>query len=120
MRPLLIRSLPRPLHSSRVWQQYHFDTQALVSKLEAQGFSHKQSIGVMSALEDVVQESIRSMESHLVTRAEQEKHQYTQKVAFVDPRYWPPITRRPGRLCQGNLRQRVRTDLTRMHSSNRK
>jgi hypothetical protein len=77
-----VRVLPRGIHSTPYfYQQYHFDTQALVSKLETQGFSHKQAIGVMTALEDVVQESIRSMESHLVTRAEQEKHQYTQKVS---------------------------------------
>lgn len=37
----------------------------------------------MEALEEVVEESIRTMTANLVTRAEQEKHQYTQKVDFA-------------------------------------
>ena len=46
---------------------------AVVKKLEEEGLTRKQAIGVMEALEDVVQESIRSMTSNLVTRAEQDK-----------------------------------------------
>lgn len=37
----------------------------------------------MEALEEVIEESIRTMTANLVTRAEQEKHQYTQKVDFA-------------------------------------
>ncbi|KAL7004038.1 Protein fmp32, mitochondrial [Cystobasidiomycetes sp. EMM_F5] len=36
----------------------------------------------MEALQEVVEESIRTMTSNLVTRSEQEKHQYTQRVDF--------------------------------------
>ena len=54
-------------------KRYHFDTQALVSRLEEEGLSHKQAVGIMSALELVVQESVSSMVANLVTRAEQEK-----------------------------------------------
>jgi hypothetical protein len=50
-----------------------------VSRLEEHGLSRKQSTGLVEALEEVVEESIRTMTANLVTRAEQEKHQYTQK-----------------------------------------
>ena len=69
---------------------------AVVQKLEAEGLTRAQAVGVMEALEDVVQESIRSMVSQLVTRAEQDKVRrltsrsaltrqslYTQKVDFA-------------------------------------
>jgi hypothetical protein len=54
-----------------------------VNRLEREGLSRKQSVGIMEALEEVVEESIRTMTANLVTRAEQEKHQYTQKVDFA-------------------------------------
>lgn len=45
--------------------------------------TREQALGVMEALEEVIEESIRTMTANLVTRAEQEKHQYTQKVDFA-------------------------------------
>lgn len=36
----------------------------------------------MEALNEVVEESVRTMTANLVTKAEQEKHRYTQKVDF--------------------------------------
>ena len=52
----------------------HFDTHHLVSLLTKDaGLTQKQAVGVMSALEEVIQGSVRGMVSNLVTRAEQEK-----------------------------------------------
>lgn len=70
----------RAFHSSARRQASHFDTQALVAALEKQGLTRQQAVGVMTALEDVIRDSVSSMVSHLVTRAEVEKYQYTQKV----------------------------------------
>lgn len=75
---------PRPFSSSfRRHAQFSFDTASFVTRLEQEGLSRKQSVGIMEALDEVVEESIRTMTANLVTRAEQEKHQYTQKVDFA-------------------------------------
>lgn len=62
---------------------FSFDTSSLVARLEKEGLRREQALGVMEALEEVIEESIRTMTANLVTRAEQEKHQYTQKVDFA-------------------------------------
>lgn len=54
-----------------------------MARLEKEGLTREQALGVMEALEEVIEESIRTMTANLVTRAEQEKHQYTQKVDFA-------------------------------------
>lgn len=75
---------PRLLHSSIPSRaHFSFDTSSLVARLEKEGLTRNQALGVMEALEEVVEESIRTMTANLVTRAEQEKHQYTQKVDFA-------------------------------------
>ncbi|KAJ9124059.1 hypothetical protein QFC22_000852 [Naganishia vaughanmartiniae] len=48
-----------------------------------EGLSRQQAEGVMAALAEVVDESIASMSSTMVTKAEQEKLHYTQKVDFA-------------------------------------
>lgn len=75
---------PRWIHSSSPRQaHFSFDTSSLVARLEKEGLTREQALGVMEALEEVIEESIRTMTANLVTRAEQEKHQYTQKVDFA-------------------------------------
>lgn len=76
----LYQPLRRAFHGTARRHASHFDTQALVAALEKQGLSRQQAVGVMTALEDVIRDSVNSMVSHLVTRAEVEKYQYTQKV----------------------------------------
>jgi hypothetical protein len=75
-----IRPLPRLLHSTRRTQQFHFDTHFFVKRLEEEGLSRKQAVGIMTALEDTIDESIKNMVANLVTRTEQEK---------VGPRHGP-------------------------------
>lgn len=62
---------------------YHFDTHKLIRTLESQGLDRTQATGVLQALSRVIDESISSMSSSMVTKAEQEKLHYTQKVDFA-------------------------------------
>lgn len=81
--PALAASIRASFSTSAPARSIHFDTQSFVSKLESEGLSRQQAVGIMEALEDVVQESIRSMMTQLVTRSEQDKALYTQKVDFA-------------------------------------
>ena len=63
----------RSLHSSSPTNDNHFDTHAFVEKLAQQGLKREQAEGVMSALAEVVDESITGMSRTMVTKAEQEK-----------------------------------------------
>ncbi|WVR09048.1 hypothetical protein IAU60_006108 [Kwoniella sp. DSM 27419] len=73
----------RTLHATARRTISHFDTHLFVEKLEANGMNRKQAEGVMSVLAEVVEESIKGMESSLVSKAEQEKQRYTEKVDFA-------------------------------------
>jgi len=54
-----------------------------VQRLEREGLNRAQAEGIMSAMAEVIDESIRNMTSNMVTKAEQEKHHYTQQVDFA-------------------------------------
>ena len=69
--------------SLRPYSAYHFDTLKFVKKLESEGFSSTQSQAVMRALSDVISESIDGLKRNLVSKEEQEKTTYTQKVDFA-------------------------------------
>ncbi|RPD64343.1 DUF1640-domain-containing protein [Lentinus tigrinus ALCF2SS1-7] len=62
---------------------FHFDTHHFVQRLEREGLNRAQAEGIMSALAEVIDESIRNMTSNMVTKADQEKHHYTQQVDFA-------------------------------------
>ena len=49
-----------------------------MSRLEREGLSPQQATGIMTALEDVVKESMSSLVANLVTRSEQEKVSLTE------------------------------------------
>ncbi|TYJ57363.1 hypothetical protein B9479_001902 [Cryptococcus floricola] len=61
----------------------HFDTYLFVEKLEKNGMTRESAEGVMSVLAEVIEESIKGMEASLVSKAEQEKQRYTEKVDFA-------------------------------------
>ena len=66
-------SLNRLIHvSNPVWTS-HFDTHLFVQHLEKHGMTRQQAEGVMTVLAEVVDESVKGMESSLVSKAEQEK-----------------------------------------------
>ena len=52
---------------------FHFDTHHFVQRLEREGLNRKQAEGIMAAMAEVIDESIRNMTANMVTRADQEK-----------------------------------------------
>jgi Protein of unknown function (DUF1640) len=52
---------------------FHFDTHHFVQRLEREGLNRAQAEGIMSAMAEVIDESIRNMTSNMVTKADQEK-----------------------------------------------
>ena len=54
-------------------RDFHFDTHHFVQRLEREGLKREQAEGIMSAMAEVIDESIRNMTSNMVTKADQEK-----------------------------------------------
>lgn len=79
-RGITIIKLPRPvLYFGRFFSatqhrsDFHFDTHHFVQRLEREGLNRAQAEGIMSAMAEVIDESIRNMTSNMVTKADQEK-----------------------------------------------
>ena len=68
-----IPTLTRHFHVSSRAQDFHFDTHHFVQRLEREGLNRAQAEGIMSAMAEVIDESIRNMTSNMVTKADQEK-----------------------------------------------
>jgi hypothetical protein len=64
---------PRLFSRSSCLNDFHFDTHHFVQRLEREGLNRAQAEGIMSAMAEVIDESIRNMTSNMVTKAEQEK-----------------------------------------------
>lgn len=75
--------LHRAFSASQRRPDFHFDTHHFVQRLEREGLNRAQAEGIMSAMAEVIDESIRNMTSNMVTKAEQEKLHYTQQVDFA-------------------------------------
>lgn len=92
----------RTVHSTQRRTEFHFDTHHFVQRLEREGLNRAQAEGIMAAMAEVIDESIRNMTSNMVTKADQEKvrifaacdchfvpdvailqHHYTQQVDFA-------------------------------------
>jgi hypothetical protein len=52
-----------------------------VQRLEREGLNRQQAEGIMSAMAEVIDESIRNMTSNMVTKADQEKVRFRVLVA---------------------------------------
>lgn len=63
----------RRLHGSHILRNFHFDTHHFVQRLEREGLNRAQAEGIMSAMAEVIDESIRNMTRNMVTKADQEK-----------------------------------------------
>ena len=63
----------RWLSTTRPRHDFHFDTHHFVQRLEREGLNSAQAEGIMSAMAEVIDESIRNMTANMVTKAEQEK-----------------------------------------------
>ncbi|RPB12076.1 DUF1640-domain-containing protein [Morchella conica CCBAS932] len=64
-------------------KDHHFDTLKFVQRLQEEGFSEEQSVALMRALSDVIEESIQNLTRTMVLKEDQEKITYTQKVDFA-------------------------------------
>ena len=62
-----------PFSTLNVLRRYHFDTHHFVRRLEEEGLSRAQAEGIMTAIAEVIDESIRNMTGNMVTKADQEK-----------------------------------------------
>jgi len=67
------RTFIRSFHASPLVSDFHFDTHHFVQRLEREGLNRAQAEGIMSAMAEVIDESIRNMTSNMVTKADQEK-----------------------------------------------
>ncbi|CAE6394185.1 unnamed protein product [Rhizoctonia solani] len=72
-----IHTLPPPR------SQHHFDTHQFIQRLESEGLSRSQAEGIMTAVAEIIDESVRNMSRNMVTKTDQEKYSYTQKVDFA-------------------------------------
>lgn len=88
---MLLRALPYPYlrtpsfpHHYRTFRttftrnDFHFDTHHFVQRLEREGLNRAQAEGIMSAMAEVIDESIRNMTSNMVTKADHEKVQVSR------------------------------------------
>ncbi|TCD68434.1 hypothetical protein EIP91_010835 [Steccherinum ochraceum] len=73
----------RTFHATLLRSDFHFDTHHFVQRLEREGLNRAQAEGIMTAMAEVIDESVRNMTSNMVTKADQEKHHYTQQVDFA-------------------------------------
>lgn len=81
--PSPLRSRIRRFQTTSYRSDYHFDTHHFVQRLEREGLTRKQAEGIMTAMAGVIEESTRNMTNSMVTKADQEKHHYTQQVDFA-------------------------------------
>jgi Protein of unknown function (DUF1640) len=63
----------RAFHPTPGAYDFHFDTHHFVQRLEREGLNRAQAEGIMSAMAEVIDESIRNMTSNMVTKSDQEK-----------------------------------------------
>ncbi|KAK9458590.1 uncharacterized protein V1516DRAFT_124584 [Lipomyces oligophaga] len=78
-----LHSLRRFSISARSRREYRFDTLKFVQKLETSGFSHAQSEAVLTALSEVISESVDSLSSTVVRKEVLSRQAYQQKVDFA-------------------------------------
>ncbi|KAI9611863.1 hypothetical protein H4Q26_007948 [Puccinia striiformis f. sp. tritici PST-130] len=106
----------------------YFDSHQFVTRLENEGLNREQSEGLMLAIEQVIDESMKNLITGLVTRSEMEKQQYTQRVDFaklkseiqlVEKQDFALLKSENERLISEleKLKQRLREEITRTQAS---
>ena len=63
----------RGFHTTSAASDFHFDTHHFVQRLEREGLNRAQAEGIMTAMAEVIDESIRNITSNMVTKTDQEK-----------------------------------------------
>ncbi|PWW76151.1 DUF1640-domain-containing protein [Tuber magnatum] len=81
--PIDRKIVTREFHVNvRKLRDHHFDTLKFVQRLQEEGFSEEQSVALMRAMSDVIEESIQNLTRTMVLKEDQEKITYNQKVDF--------------------------------------
>ena len=73
LRSPLFPQFHRGFRTTITRDDFHFDTHHFVQRLEREGLNRAQAEGIMSAMAEVIDESIRNMTSNMVTKADHEK-----------------------------------------------
>lgn len=73
LRSPLFPHLHRGFRTTTTRDDFHFDTHHFVQRLEREGLNRAQAEGIMSAMAEVIDESIRNMTSNMVTKTDHEK-----------------------------------------------
>ena len=73
LRSPLLPQLHRGFRTTTTRDDFHFDTHHFVQRLEREGLNRAQAEGIMSAMAEVIDESVRNMTSNMVTKADHEK-----------------------------------------------
>jgi hypothetical protein len=73
LRQPLFPQTRRSFRTTAPRDNFHFDTHHFVQRLEREGLNRAQAEGIMSAMAEVIDESIRNMTSNMVTKADHEK-----------------------------------------------
>lgn len=79
--PIISRTFSSTPHCS----DFHFDTHHFVQRLEREGLNRAQAEGIMTAMAEVIDESVRNMTSNMVTKADQEKVSMLPRSAALLP-----------------------------------
>ena len=85
----------RDIQTTKPRMDFHFDTHHFVQRLEREGLNRAQAEGIMAAMAEVIDESIRNMTSNMVTKADQEKVRTHPPCPFASPADRPLPARRP-------------------------
>ncbi|KAH9823174.1 hypothetical protein DFH28DRAFT_880247 [Melampsora americana] len=123
-----ISNQKRFFFDSKINQSAHFDSHQFVTQLQKDGLSRDQAEGLILAIEQVIDQSIKGLITGLVTRNEIEKQQYTQRVDFaklkseiqlVEKQDFALLKSENERLLSEleKLKQRLREEITRTQAS---
>jgi hypothetical protein len=95
-------------HRTAARLDFHFDTHHFVQRLEREGLNRQQAEGIMAAMAEVIDESIRNMTANMVTKADQEKVCTQPKIPlslrFVTPGFIIASIQTAGGLCPAQVR----------------
>ncbi|EGG12377.1 uncharacterized protein MELLADRAFT_89081 [Melampsora larici-populina 98AG31] len=123
-----ITNQKRFFFKTSIHQSAHFDSHQFVTQLQKDGLSRDQAEGLILAIEQVIDQSIKGLITGLVTRNEIEKQQYTQRVDFaklkseiqlVEKQDFALLKSENERLLSEleKLKQRLREEITRTQAS---
>ena len=83
LNPSTLIAYGRSFRTTARRSDFHFDTHHFVQRLEREGLNRAQAEGIMTAMAEVIDESIRNMTSNMVTKADQERVRPLSPEAFL-------------------------------------